>query len=249
LRRFSTRVELLAGERGCPDEGTGGSIAWLRHFRERSQARAVFTAPALVALQKTIRAANERLNHLAAARLVTQGPHDLAELPETDLRDRLACARLSSPATRTAGHRFIEQQRGGSTMLDITSEKLGYIIEKARELESELAVGTDAFAPNPAIDDERESLEDSGLDPTLEELRGAIECLNADEQEELVALVWVGRGDFSRAEWPAALQEARRAQTRSAAEHLIGTPLLADYLEEGAAAVGLASDDTEGDYP
>ena len=40
----------------------------------------------------------------------------------------------------------------------------------------------------------------------LEELRDAIAGLNEDEVIDVIALVWVGRGDYSRAEWG----EARR---------------------------------------
>lgn len=134
-------------------------------------------------------------------------------------------------------------------MFTIPLEKLGYIVEKAREFDVEVPVDADEDGSNPADDDEREILEDSIDNPTLEELRGAIEGLNDDEQVELVALVWLGRGDFSRAEWPAALKEARRAQTRPAADYLIGTPLLADYLEEGAAALGLSLHGYEGERP
>ena len=49
----------------------------------------------------------------------------------------------------------------------------------------------------------------------------------------LVALMWVGRGDYSLEEWEEALQFAEETWTENTAEYLIGTPLLADYLAEG----------------
>jgi len=134
-------------------------------------------------------------------------------------------------------------------MLTITLEKLGFIIEKAREFDAEVLIDADEDGSNPADDDEREILVQSDDNPTEEELRGAIEGLNTDEQDELVALVWVGRGDFSRDEWPEALREARQARSGPTSDYLVGTPLLADYLEEGAAALGLSLDGYEGERP
>jgi hypothetical protein len=125
-------------------------------------------------------------------------------------------------------------------MLTIPPEKLAYIIEKAREFDAEVPADADESGSNPADDDEREILLDTPDNPTLFELRSVIEGLNVDEQEELLALIWVGRGDFSRAEWPDALREARRSRTAFEADYLIGTPLLADFLEEGAATLGLS---------
>ena len=47
--------------------------------------------------------------------------------------------------------------------------------------------------------------------PTVEEIRGFLESLNEDEATELLALVWVGRGDFDIDEWDEAVIEARES--------------------------------------
>ena len=57
---------------------------------------------------------------------------------------------------------------------------------------------------------------------------------------ELLALLYLGRGDFSRAEWPDALRQARGSRTGFEVDYLVGTPLLADYLEEAVSALGLS---------
>ncbi|MDR3440564.1 DUF3775 domain-containing protein [Telmatospirillum sp.] len=80
---------------------------------------------------------------------------------------------------------------------------------------------------------------------TIEELRDAIEGLNTDEQEELLALIWIGRGDFSKDEWRQAMILARSSRTASEADYLIGTPLLANYLEEAVSALGLSLEEFE----
>jgi Protein of unknown function (DUF3775) len=128
-------------------------------------------------------------------------------------------------------------------MLTIPLEKLSYIIEKAREFDAEVPADVDEPGSNPDDDDEGEILFDTPDNPTLFELRSAIEGLNTDEQEELLALIWLGRGDFTREEWPAAMRAARSARTGTEADYLIGTPLLADYLAEGLAALDLSLDE------
>jgi Protein of unknown function (DUF3775) len=129
-------------------------------------------------------------------------------------------------------------------MLSISLERLGYIIEKAREWDAEVPADPDAASGSDAADDdERQILLDTPDNPTAQELRDAIESLNIDEREELLALVWLGRGDYDAQSWPDALQQARDSGNAHEARYLLGTPLLADYLEEGAAALGLPLDD------
>lgn len=71
-----------------------------------------------------------------------------------------------------------------------------------------------------------------------EELRELIGDLNIDETAELLALVWIGRGDYAAAEWADALAAARERPRRRAAKYLLGLPQLADWLEEGLEQIG-----------
>jgi hypothetical protein len=97
-------------------------------------------------------------------------------------------------------------------MLTIPLQKLAYIIEKAREFDAEVPVDPDeASGSNPADDDERQILEDTPDNPTPQELRDAIDGLNLDEREELLALMWLGRGRLRR-------QELVRGAARGAAD-------------------------------
>ena len=57
---------------------------------------------------------------------------------------------------------------------------------------------------------------------------------------ELVALTWLGRGDFGADEWQTAVAQARDSWNERTADYLIGTPLAADYLEEGLDSLGFA---------
>jgi Protein of unknown function (DUF3775) len=115
--------------------------------------------------------------------------------------------------------------------LNIPLETLAYIIAKAREFDAEVPVDPDAVAGSDAPDeDEREILLDTPENPTEEELRDAIEGLNLDQRDEVLALMWVGRGDYDAAGWTEALRQARDTQEPNPADYLVGTPLLGDYL-------------------
>ena len=132
-------------------------------------------------------------------------------------------------------------------MLTIPLEKLAYIVEKAREFDAEVPADPDAEAgSDPADDDERQVLLDTPDNPSEQELRDAIDGLNVDEREELLALMWIGRGDFDAGGWADAVLQAREIGSEAEKNNLIvGTPLLADYLEEGLDAVGLSLDGLE----
>lgn len=73
---------------------------------------------------------------------------------------------------------------------------------------------------------------------TEKELRQLISDLNVDEAAELVALAWVGRGDYEAAEWQEALAEARQRGNRRTARYLLGMPMLGNWLEGGLEALG-----------
>ena len=127
-------------------------------------------------------------------------------------------------------------------MLTIPLEKLAYIIEKAREFDAEVPSDAEEGS-NAADDDEREILLDTPDNPTEQELRDAIDGLGIPERQELLALMWLGRGDYDAESCSEALQQARQTQSASETAYLLGTPLLGDYIEEGVAALGLSLED------
>jgi hypothetical protein len=75
-------------------------------------------------------------------------------------------------------------------------------------------------------------------DPSEEEIREFIAGLNDDERHDLVAITWIGRGDFEPEEWAEALRTARERELRNTADYLLGIPNLPDLLDEGLAALG-----------
>jgi hypothetical protein len=127
-------------------------------------------------------------------------------------------------------------------MLTIPLEKLAYVIEKAREFDAQVPSDAEEGS-NATDDDEREILLDTPDNPTEQELRDAIDGLGIPERQELLALMWLGRGDYDAESWSEALQQARQTQSASETAYLLGTPLLGDYIEEGVAALGLSLED------
>jgi hypothetical protein len=132
-------------------------------------------------------------------------------------------------------------------MLDnLTTEQACFIVVVAREFHAKEGV----VLPDPASDepDDRavEVLADYAGDPSYSQVEGAVAALNDDARVELLALMWLGRGDFGIEEWSSALAQARDYETSSVTAYLMGHPLLADYLEEGLAEHGLSCLDEEG---
>ena len=130
-------------------------------------------------------------------------------------------------------------------MLTTPLEKLAYIITKAREFDVEVPPVDEDSGSNPSDDAEWDVLEASADNPTYQELVDAINGLSDLERIELLALTWLGRGDYAKEELREALEEARRIHDEKETDYLIGTPLLADYLEEGLSQLGYSLEDFE----
>ena len=122
--------------------------------------------------------------------------------------------------------------------LDIPTDKLGFIILKAREYDVKEGDSDPDEGSNPTDDGNMDVLTDNGDDPVREELLGAIRELNDDERVQLVALAWLGRGTYDLSEWRTALDTARSEHKKRTAEYLLGLPLLGDYLEDGLSMFG-----------
>lgn len=131
--------------------------------------------------------------------------------------------------------------------LTIDPDTVRMFVLKAKAISA--ALNNDYEAGNDheiAIDDQSRNAhyhdglaEEEQEDLTERELRALIGDLNVDEAAELIAIVWIGRGDFEASEWTEAVTEARqRGAGRRASKYLLGMPMLGDWLEEGLEAIG-----------
>jgi hypothetical protein len=128
--------------------------------------------------------------------------------------------------------------------LSIASDKVCYIIAKAREFDVKDLPTVPDEASNASDDRMVEVLEDRpGEDAVLQELRSLIADMSEDEQIDLVALAWLGRGDAGMEGWQDLRAEAARAHNRRTAAYLLGMPLLPTYLEEALAQLGQSCED------
>ncbi len=85
------------------------------------------------------------------------------------------------------------------------------------------------------------------LDRAEGELRAFIDRMSMDDQAELTAIMWIGRGSFEAEELAEAIATARDEATTPTADYLIGTPHLADNIEAGLEALGIDVGDIEED--
>lgn len=123
-------------------------------------------------------------------------------------------------------------------MLDLNPDIIRSIVDRAREFHGKEGVVIPESADNLSDNWALQVLSSHAGDLTLQELLTAIRDLEPDQQVQLVALMWLGRGDFEVDEWEEALSQARDSWNRRAAEYLTATPLLSDYLEEGLSLLG-----------
>lgn len=118
----------------------------------------------------------------------------------------------------------------------IATDKVCHIIWKARQFDAKEADANPDSGSNASDDGMADVLESKPDDPVYAELVSFIRTLDIEEQLNLVALAWVGRGTYDVSEWEQAIDTARTEHTNRTAEYLLGLPLLGDYLEEGLAA-------------
>lgn len=90
-------------------------------------------------------------------------------------------------------------------------------------------------------------LMDRELSRAEPELRAFIDRMSEEEQAELVAVMWIGRGSFEAEEFAAALDTAKAEASTPCADYLIGTPHMSDHLENGLEALGYSLSEDEDD--
>jgi len=123
--------------------------------------------------------------------------------------------------------------------LTISTDQVGFLIEKAREFDVKDIASDPDSGSNGADDDMIDVLEDNGSDPVVKEIYGFVAALTEDEQIDLVALMRLGRGDGTIEEWDDLRKEAADGRNGHTARYLLGEPLLSDFLAEGLDAFGL----------
>ena len=118
--------------------------------------------------------------------------------------------------------------------LDLNTETVRNIINKVHAFHAQDDVSLPDENEHEVINEDllMQFATDFGGDAYYQELKSTIDDLEPDQQMTLVALMWLGRGDYSLEEWEEAMDFAEESWNDHTAEYLLGTPLLSDYLEE-----------------
>jgi Protein of unknown function (DUF3775) len=78
-----------------------------------------------------------------------------------------------------------------------------------------------------------DSLDVSLNSPPLDELKERLDALSDEARHELMAVMWIGRGDYVADEWDDALTRARAASDTGDVDYLSEKGPLHDYLSKG----------------
>lgn len=117
-------------------------------------------------------------------------------------------------------------------MLQTNPETICRLVELARSVHVREPAAIPEESNSPADDWGRQTLADQPDNPAADEFRSIVADLEPDQQQEVVALQWLGRDDYSIEEWDDLLEEAKERWSPETADYLLRDPMLADELEE-----------------
>ncbi|AGA32256.1 hypothetical protein TVNIR_0554 [Thioalkalivibrio nitratireducens DSM 14787] len=125
-------------------------------------------------------------------------------------------------------------------MLSINLDTVLWVVRATREFHAKEEVVFPDDSPDGNDGDwAMQILADHGSDLTLQELRIGLRGLEPGQQAELLALKWLGRGDYGSSEWEEAKREALENWSPEVMDRLIATPLISEYLLEALDILGI----------
>lgn len=121
--------------------------------------------------------------------------------------------------------------------MNLSEQTVHKLILRARAYDSKEQIDDFERDPDSGETDAVETLLTGDVDPIRTEIEDWIESLDEEAQAELVALYWIGRGDYEGRDFPEAVREAQTRRSGTTADYLLGAPMLGDQLEQGLDAV------------
>ena len=120
-------------------------------------------------------------------------------------------------------------------MLNINPETVCFIIARARQFQAKEEVVIPEVPLSTSENWAQQILAAHSDDPCVHEVVDTVRDLEPDQQAELVALMWLGRGDYSLGEWRSAVRNAAESMQdiTDPGTYLLAHPLVADYLLDG----------------
>lgn len=129
--------------------------------------------------------------------------------------------------------------------MSINPAYLRRIILKTRAIMAREGLVTPEIGGNPSDDEIPATLQEQPDDLLRQEMMEELDALDVDHQNELVALMWIGREDYEPGEWAEVLERANRRREGPTSEYLLSHPLVADYWADGLDLLGDGSDVVE----
>lgn len=125
--------------------------------------------------------------------------------------------------------------------LDIKTDYLGMLMLKVRAVMAREETVNPDPGGNPSDDEGPAVLQEQADDLSREEILEEIEGLEPEQRAELVALMWLGRGDVEKEDWRETVQIASEREEMPTGEYLLDNPLVAEYWAEGLDKLGYGS--------
>lgn len=123
-------------------------------------------------------------------------------------------------------------------MLDINPENVCRLVELAREFHVKEGSVLPEDSSHSLDEIPLDVLQSNPDDTVLDEFRAVVNDLEPSQQQEVVALLWLGREDDTIEGWESLLGIARDEWTPDTADYLLAHPMLADFLQDGLAQHG-----------
>ncbi len=121
--------------------------------------------------------------------------------------------------------------------MHIRHETLCSLIALAREFQAKEEVCIPQEGESSSDDWALQVLADHANDYNASEFRSIVRDLSERQRAELVALMWLGRGDYTVEEWEEAVDEAVGDYSIRAADYVLAHPMVSGHLEEGLIAL------------
>lgn len=121
--------------------------------------------------------------------------------------------------------------------MNISEQTVRKLILRARAYDSKEQIEDFERDPDSEETDAVETLQTGDTDPIRTEIEDWVDSLDEEAQSELVALYWIGRGDYDGPDFASAVKAADDRHSGSTSTYLLGVPMLGDYLELGLDAV------------
>lgn len=118
-------------------------------------------------------------------------------------------------------------------MFNVNPDIVCRLIDLAREFHAQEEVSFPETPGNPSGDWAVQMLASHADDLTAQSFDALFLDLEPDQQREVVALMWLGRGDYTLDDWDAALEQAEYVCNEDSGKYLLAHPLLPEYLADG----------------